>query len=86
MCMVDNAQVHSREGPRGLLVREELALSSHLGELHRTTSGAAASSVLQASRSALAGIAAARGLPDLVQQLKQKNLQVCVPGLGQAYH
>ncbi|KAK9865802.1 hypothetical protein WJX84_008384 [Apatococcus fuscideae] len=68
-------KVHPREGPRGLLVREELALSSHLGELHRTTSGAAASSVLQASRSALAGIAAARGLPDLVQQLKQKNLQ-----------
>ena len=65
------------ESPHALLLHEEVALARHVSDFRRIASKGADCS-LQASRPALAGIAAARQLPDVVHQLKQQNLKVCM--------
>ncbi|KAK9867016.1 hypothetical protein WJX84_005354 [Apatococcus fuscideae] len=67
-----------REDPHSLSLHEDLELGSHLGELRRMVSQAAGTvggCSLQAVQPALAGIAAARHLPEVIRRLKQKNLE-----------
>ncbi len=74
-------QALKREDPHSLSLHEDLELGSHLGELRRMVSQAAGTvggCSLQAVQPALAGIAAARHLPEVIRRLKQKNLEVCL--------